>query len=84
MNMNTEFIGVKDFRKNISSFAKKALKGDTRFVIMNRNKPLFELKPFAEDVYLDSLVLSIVEIEADVAKGNSYTQDEVMKELGVT
>jgi prevent-host-death family protein len=81
--MNTKFIGVKDFRQNISDYAKRARKGDTRFVVMNRNKPLFEVIPFAEDVYLDSFVSSIVEAEADVAKGNYHTQDEVMKELGI-
>lgn len=81
--MNTKFIGVKDFRQNMSDYAKRARNGDARFVIMNRNKPLFELKPFAEDVYLDSFVSSVLEAEADVAKGNHHTEDEVMKELGI-
>lgn len=82
-NMNTKFVGIKDFRQNISDYARQARKGGARFVVMNRNKPLFEIKPFAEDVYLDSFVTSIIEAEADVAKGNSHTQDEVMKELGI-
>lgn len=51
LTMNTKFVGIKDFRQNISEYAKRAQKGDSRFVIMNRNKPLFEIKPFAEDVY---------------------------------
>jgi len=82
--MNTKFIGIKDFRQNISDYAKRAQKGDYRFVIMNRNKPLFEIKPFADDVYLDSFVASVLEAEADVAKGNYHTEAEVMKELGIT
>lgn len=81
--MNTKFLGIKDFRQNIAKYAERARKGDTRFIVMNRNKPLFEVKPFAEDVYLDSFVASIVQAEADVKKGNFHTQDEVMKELGI-
>jgi antitoxin (DNA-binding transcriptional repressor) of toxin-antitoxin stability system len=81
--MNTKFVGIKDFRQNISDYARRARKGDARFVIMNRNKPLFEIKPFAEDVYLDSFVASVLQAEAGVTKGNFRTEDEVMKELGV-
>ena len=82
--MNTKFVGIKDFRQNISDYAKRARTSDTRFIVMNRNKPLFELKPFAEDVYLDSFVDSILKAENDVAAGNLHTEDDVMKELGIT
>ena len=82
--MNTKFIGIKDFRQNISDYAKRARKESVRFVIMNRNKPLFELKPFAEDTTLDSFVSEVLTAEKDVAKGNFHTQEEIMKELGIT
>jgi len=81
--MNTKFVGIKEFRQNISGYAKQAQTGDSRLVIMNRNKPLFELKPFAEDVYLDSFVESVLEAERDIAAGNFYTSAEVKKELGI-
>ncbi len=81
--MNTKFVGVKDFRQDISGYAKLARESTSRFIVMNRNKPLFELKPFAEDVYLDSFVGSVLAAEADVAAGNYHTQAEVMKELGI-
>lgn len=83
LSMNTKFIGIKDFRQNIADYATRARKGDTRFVIMNRNKPLFELKPFAEDVYLDSFVEEILQAEAEVAKGSFVTHEELVKELGL-
>ncbi len=51
---------------------------------MNRNKPLFEIKAFAEDEYLDSFVADIVKAEADVARGNYHTHEEVMKALGIS
>lgn len=51
---------------------------------MSRNKPLFEIKPFAEDEYLDSFVSEVVKAEAEIANGVFHTQDEVMKELGIS
>lgn len=81
--MNTKFIGVKDFRQNISDYAKRARKGDARYIIMNRNKPLFEIKAFAEDEYLDSFVADVLKAEADVVRGHYHAQEEVLKELGV-
>lgn len=82
--MNTKFIGVKDFRQNISNYAKQARTGKARLIVMSRNKPLFEVKPFAEDEYLDSFVADVLSAEADVALGKHYTQAEVFKELGLT
>jgi len=79
--MNTKFIGVKDFRQNIANYAKKAQNKSTRFVVMNRNKPLFEIKPFADDVYLDSFVESVLEAEREVKKGNFVTEEEIIAEF---
>ncbi len=82
--MTTKFIGVKDFRQNIAGYAKQAQKGKARLVVMNRNKPLFEVKPFEEDVYLDSFVANILKAEADVKAGRVHTHEEVLKALGIT
>ena len=82
--MNTKFIGVKDFRQNISDYAKRARKSDVRYIVMNRNKPLFEIKAFADDEYLDIFVADVLKAEADVARGNSHTHEEVLKSLGIT
>jgi hypothetical protein len=81
--MNTKLIGIKDFRQNITSYAKRAQKGDVRFVVMNRNSPLFEVKPFVADEYLDSFVASVLAAEAQVKKGKCHTHEEVLEELGV-
>lgn len=82
--MNTKFVGIKDFRKNIADYVECARAGNARFIIMNRNKPLFEIKPFAEDEYLDSFVASVVKAEAEVVKGKHHSQAEVMSELGIS
>lgn len=80
--MNTKFIGIKDFRQNIAGYAKQASAGTERLVIMNRNKPLFEIKPFAQDVYLDSFVESVLAAKRDVeAGGRTYTSEEIMAEF---
>jgi hypothetical protein len=81
--MNTKFIGVKDFRQNISDYAKRARNNNTRFIVMNRNKPLFEIKPFAEDEYLDSFVSSMIKAEADVAAGRVISHEALVKKLGL-
>lgn len=81
--MNTKFIGVKDFRQNMSDYAKRAQKGDSRYIVMNRNKPLFEITPFAEDEYLDSFVASVVKAEAEAATGKVISHEALVKKLGL-
>lgn len=81
--MNTKFIGVKDFRQNISDYARRARKSDVRYVVMNRNKPLFEIKAFADDEYLDTFVADVLKAEADVSRGESHSHEEVLKSLGL-
>ena len=79
--MNTKFIGIKEFRQNISDYAKKARGLQTRFVVMSRNKPLFELKPFEKDETLDSLFAEVKKAEQDIKAGHFYTHEEILKEL---
>ncbi|MCA9362082.1 type II toxin-antitoxin system Phd/YefM family antitoxin [Candidatus Kaiserbacteria bacterium] len=81
--MNTKFVGVKEFRQNISDYAKKAQQGKSRFVVMNRNKPLFEIKPFKNGEFTDEFVASVRQGEADMAAGRVYTEAEVMEKLGI-
>ena len=82
--MNTKFIGIKDFRQNISRYAKQAKRGKTRVVITKHDDPIFELKPVAEEEYSDEVVARVLAAEADVAKGNYYTHEEVVEELGLS
>lgn len=80
----TKFIGVKEFRASMADIAKKARSGSVRYIVMNHNKPLFEVKAFAEDVYLDSFVASMIEANADAEAGRLISHDELVKELGIT
>ena len=77
--MNTKFVGIKEFRQNISKYAKGAKK--TRYVVVRHKKPLFEIKSFDDDESIDSLFESIQEARRDVAEGRVYTHEQIMKML---
>lgn|GEM_PF-501271 len=79
--MTTKIIGVKEFRADIASYAQKALKGDVRYIVMNRNKPLFEIKPFAENEGLEEVFTDIQRAKNDLAKGRVYSQDDILSEF---
>ena len=79
--MTTKLIGIKEFRQNISDFTKKARKGDARYIIMNRNKPLFELKPFKDDQELESIFADIIAAKEDIKRGSVYSQEDILAEF---
>lgn len=79
--MNTKIIGIKDFRANISNYIDKARKGDKRYVVMNRNKPLFEIKPFEEDKEIEDIFFDILKSKDDIKNGRLYSQDNILKEF---
>lgn len=81
MAMTTKFIGIKEFRQHIAEYAKKAQQKKARYIIMNRNKPLFEIAPFDEDVYLESFVAGMKEAEADMRAGRVHTEEEILAEF---
>ena len=62
-------------------FAKKAQKDGVRYIIMNRNKPLFELKPFKEDQDLENIFADIIVAKEDIKKGRVYSQDDILAEF---
>ena len=79
--MNTQIIGIKDFRANISKYATQAQKGTIRYVVMNRNKPLFEIKPFEKNEGLESIFSEINTAIDDIKKGRLHTQEDILKEF---
>jgi len=71
--MTTKFIGTKELRQNLFTISKEVGTGRVAYVVMNKNKPVFTMRPFAEeDVVLmpsKRLRQSIKEAEEDYAKG---------------
>lgn len=82
--MTTKFIGMKDFRQNISSYTKKAKKMKIRFIIFKKNKPVLEVRPVDEkQIMMTKLEEEVAEARKQVKCGDTYTQEEIMKEFGL-
>ena len=79
--MITKTIGIKEFRADIARFAKKACKGDAQYIVMNRNRPLFEIKAFAENEGLEKIFSDIIKAKEDIKKGNLYKQEDILAEF---
>jgi len=79
--MNTKIIGIKDFRSNISNYVEKARKGDKRYVVMNRNKPLFEIKPFEKNKELEEVFYDILKAKDDIKNNRLYSQKDILRDF---
>jgi len=79
--MNTKIIGIKEFRKDMVGFVRAGAKEAKRLVVMNRNKPLFEIVPFAEDADINDLLTDLLKAKKDIDSGRVYTHEEVLAEL---
>jgi len=81
-SMVTKLIGVKEFRQNMAKYSAKAKKHGWRYVVLNRNVPIFEVKPLSKkDTILEKLAADIAEARADVKAGRVYSAAEVRKHL---
>lgn len=85
MMQKTEFVGLKEFRQGISTFAKKAAKTNTRYIVLKRNVPVLDVRPLSKNERM------LAQLEADVAKarqqvkeGKTYSMEEVMKKFGIS
>ncbi|MDP2692396.1 MAG: hypothetical protein Q8O88_02005 [bacterium] len=82
--MITKLIGVREFRQNMASLYEKANKNNWRFIVLNRNKPIFKVEPLSKkDAVLEKLAMDIAEAREDVKKGRVYNFEEVCRELGL-
>lgn len=82
--MITKFIGMKEFRANISAYTERAKTMNIQFVILRKNVPVLEIKPIDEKKFvLEKLAKEIKKARSEVKKGKTFTQDEIMKEFGL-
>ncbi len=82
--MTTQFIGIKEFRQNISTLTRTARRQGTRFIILNKNKPMLDVRPISnEDATLEQLAYDIERAREDVRAGRLYTLNELKKDLGL-
>lgn len=83
--MTVKTIGIKEFRQNITSLWKNAQKKKIKYVVMYHTKPIFEMIPIdKKTTALEKLAADIAEAREQVKRGEIYTEEEIMKEFGVT
>ena len=82
--MTTRLIGLKDLRQNLASYTKTAQLQNIRYVVLKKNVPVLEIKPIkATDTWLEQLVAEVAEARQQIKRGQSYTQNQIMKEFGL-
>lgn len=82
--MTTKFVGIKQFRQNIASYAEDAKIKNVRFIILRKNVPVLEVKSLDEKEFvLEKLADDVKKAREDVKKGNVYTQKQLMTEFGL-
>jgi antitoxin (DNA-binding transcriptional repressor) of toxin-antitoxin stability system len=84
VSMTTQFIGIKEFRQNISKLASQARRGTKRFILTRNSEPVFEVRPIPKaGATLEALAKRLKEAEADIKEGNYYTQAQIEKMIGL-
>ena len=78
--MTTKLIGVREFRQNMATLYAKAKKNNWRYIILNRNQPIFKVEPLSKkDAIIEKLAQEIEEAREDVKKGRVYDFEKVCK-----
>lgn len=82
--MTTKFIGIKEFRKNLSKISKEAQEQNIHFIVMRHAQPVLRITPLSEEEgALEQVALDIAEAREEMERGESYSSDEVRKMLGI-
>ena len=82
--MKTKFVGMKEFRQNLASYTKKSRVGNVRYIIMKKNIPVLEVRPINEKIFAREMLKEKLDRAYEQYKrGECYTHEEVMKELGL-
>ncbi len=82
--MTTKMIGIKKFRENITSIWKEARKKNIRYIVLYHSTPILEVNPIDDqDITLEKLATDISEARSQAKHGETYTHEEIIKELGL-
>ncbi len=82
--MTIKFVGMKDFRQNMSQYTAQANSKKIKFIVLKKNVPVLEINPIDEKDYAYSkLSKELEESEKQIKEGKNYTQEEVMMEFGL-
>ena len=82
--MTTKFIGIKELRQNMAKISRNSQRNKSRYIVLNRNKPVFQISPISgSDIYLEKFMAEIEEAKADIRAGRVLSQEEVMARFGL-
>ena len=82
--MITRFVGTKQLRQDMAKITKEAQKKNERIIVMRKNQPIFELRPLSvDDSFIESFRKDIDTARKQAKKGEVYSQDEILRELGL-
>ena len=82
--MTTKFIGMKEFRQNMSKFSENAKKQNIKYIILKKNTPVFEVTPISEEDYAYiRMEKELQEGIEQIKRGECYTLNEVKQMLGL-
>ena len=82
--MTTKTIGIKEYRKNLTSLWKTAREKNIRYIVMVHSKPVFELNPLRdEDELIDILKKEIEEAREQAKNGETESHAALMEEFGI-
>jgi len=78
--MKTKLVGLKELRLNLSALTKEIEEGKIRIIVLNKNKPVFEIYPIKTDIFdIGELKNEVKEARKQFKKGDVYAEDEVCK-----
>lgn len=82
--MVTKLIGVKEFRQNMAKYSAAAKRNGWRYVVLNRNVPIFEVKPLSKkEAIMERLAADIAEARQEAREGKGIPLEKALKSLGL-
>lgn len=82
--MITRFVGMKEFRQNMTRYSEQSRKKKIRFIVLRKNRPILEVSPISEKDYAYlRLKKEFDEAENQIRSGDYLTHEEIRKELGL-
>jgi hypothetical protein len=78
--MITKLIGLKEYRLNLTTIIKEASLNNWRIIVLNKNKPVFEVNPISDDIFeMEKLKKETSKARKEFKNGNFVSEEDVLK-----
>jgi PHD/YefM family antitoxin component YafN of YafNO toxin-antitoxin module len=82
--MKTEFIGLKEFKQNITKYQALTAEGKVRLIVLKKNVPIMEVKMIDPEDYIYLNMKEEIEKSAkQIKNGEFFTHEEVLSMLNL-